>query len=94
MIDPRKEKYEKLLLQLIDGFEWPSVYLFKFIVPADNAKIAQVEQLFNTTEAEVSIRSSSKGNFVSISAKELMLSPEKVIERYIEAEGIKGLISL
>lgn len=93
-MDPRREKYEKLLIQLTDSFDWPSVYMFKFIVPSDNEKIAQVESLFNSEEATVSIRNSSKGNFVSITAKELMLSPEKVIDRYVQAEGIKGLISL
>lgn len=93
-MDPRKEKYQKLLVQLQDGFEWPTIYMFKFIVPADNAKIAQVERLFDSNEAEISIRNSRKGNFVSITAKEMMLSPEKVIERYLDAENIKGLISL
>lgn len=93
-MDPRKEKYQKLLVQLTEGFDWPSVYMFKFIVPADNTKIAQVESLFDAHQAEISIRSSKKGNFVSITAKELMISPEKVIERYLEAEEIQGLISL
>ncbi len=93
-MDQRKEKYMKLLEQLKIGFDWPTVYMFKFIVPADNSKIAQVENLFNSEEAQVSIRNSSKGNFVSITAKEMMLSPEKVIDRYIQAEGIEGLISL
>ncbi len=93
-MDPRREKYEKLLIQLTDSFDWPTVYMFKFIVPSDNEKIAKVESLFDSNEATISIRNSSKGNFVSITAKELMLSPEKVIDRYIQAEGIKGLISL
>lgn len=93
-MDQRKEKYLKLMEQLTEGFDWPTVYMFKFIVPADNAKIAQVENLFNSEEAQISIRNSRKGNFVSITAKELMLSPEKVIDRYLEAENIKGLISL
>ncbi len=74
--------------------EWPLVYLFKFIVPADNERIAQLEELFNTTEAQVTMRTSKKGNFVSISAKEMMISPQKVIERYKEAAKIEGVISL
>jgi len=90
-----KEDILKSLQQkLKDQFEWPSVYLFKFIVPADNKKIALVEDLFNSETAEVSMRTSKKGNFVSVTAKELMLSPEKVIERYKEAAKIEGIISL
>lgn len=90
----RSEKYDKLKSQLEEGFDWPTVYMFKFIVPADNERVAQVENLFNSKEAEVSLRQSSKGNFVSVSAKEMMISPDTVIDRYLEAEKIKGLIAL
>jgi putative lipoic acid-binding regulatory protein len=89
-----EDKYAKLKEQLKEGFTWPSLYMFKFIVPADNKRVAQVEQLFNTKEAQISMRTSSKGNFISLTAKELMLSPEKVIERYRQAENIEGVISL
>ena len=90
----RNQKYEKLKTQLEEGFEWPTVYMFKFIIPADNQKLAQVENLFNTKESSVRIRQSSKGNYVSVTAKELMINPEQVIERYLEAEKIQGLIAL
>lgn len=89
-----KERYEKLKAQLEEGFEWPTVYMFKFIVPADNEKQAKVEGLFNTKEAQVSTLQSRKGNYVSITAKEMMMSPERVIDRYLEAEKIEGLIAL
>jgi hypothetical protein len=93
-MDAKKEKYEKLREQLSQSTTWPSLYMFKFIVPAQNEKIAQVEGLFNTEEAQIQLRQSRKGNFVSFTAKEMMISPEKVIERYVEAEAIEGLISL
>jgi hypothetical protein len=93
-MNTNKEKYEKLRVQLSQSTTWPSLYMFKFIVPADNEKIAQVEKLFNSEEAQIQLRQSRKGNFVSVTAKEMMISPEKVIERYIEAEDIEGLISL
>lgn len=92
MSDP--QKYQKLRNQLEEGFEWPQVYMFKFIVPASNAKVAKVEQLFNAKEARVTIRESSKGNFISITAQEMMLSPDRVIDRYQQAEHIEGLIAL
>ncbi len=90
----RKERYEKLRAQLSEGFEWPTVYMFKFIIPADNERLAKVESLFNTREAQVNTRQSSKGNYISITAKELMMSPERVIDRYLQAEEIEGLIAL
>ena len=90
----RTEKYEKLKKQLEEGFEWPSVYMFKFIVPADDRKVSQVESLFNTEESSVRMRQSSKGTYVSITAQELMIGPDRVIARYLEAEKIEGLIAL
>ncbi|MGB0176452.1 MAG: DUF493 domain-containing protein [Owenweeksia sp.] len=84
----REEKYKKLEAALRESLSWPNVYMFKFIIPADNRILAQVENLFNSKEAEI------KGNFLSITVKELMMSPEKVIERYQMAEGIEGLMSL
>lgn len=90
----RSEKYQKLKTQLEEGFEWPSVYLFKFIVPANNKKIAKVESLFNSKEAQITIRQSRKGNYVSISGREMMMNPQRVIDRYLEAEKIDGLIAL
>lgn len=86
--------FDSLREKLEDGFEWPRVYLFKFIVPSENKKIAEVENLFNSTEAEINMRSSKNGKYVSVSAKEMMISPDKVIDRYKEAAKIEGIISL
>lgn len=93
-MENKEEKYKKLKVQLEEGFEWPSVYLFKFIIPADNEKLAKVQNLFNSKEAVVEVRESSKGNYLSVSAKELMLSPDNIIERYLQAEEIGGVIAL
>lgn len=90
----KEEKYKSLEIQLAKDQSWPAVYMYKFIIPADNKKLSQVENLFNSEEAEVTVRQSRNGNYLSITAKELMLSPENVIGRYREAENIEGLISL
>ena len=88
-------KYEKLRISLTDTLEWPHIYMYKFIIKGEDKKaIAQVQALFNTKEAQVTMRESSNGKFVSITAKELMLTPEDVINRYKMAEGIEGLLSL
>lgn len=84
--------FDGLREKLKDG-EWPRVYFFKFIIPSDNKKLALVEALFGD-EAKVNIKQSSKGNYVSVSAKELMLNADNVIERYKKASKIEGLIAL
>lgn len=81
-----REKLEK-------SGEWPRVYFFKFIIPSDNKKLAKVEALFGP-EAVVSIKQSHKGNYVSVSAKELMLNVDGIIERYEKASKIEGVMSL
>jgi len=88
-----ESEFAELRKKLENNFTWPSVYFFKFIIPADNKKLAKVQSLFGT-EAQVIIKPSNKGNYLSISAKELMLSVDEVIERYIRASKIKGLMAL
>lgn len=90
----KEEVYKSLLEKLGTEITWPSVYLFKFIIPADNEKLAILESKFNSKEAQITIRNSRKGNFVSVSAKEMMMNPESVIERYRSVEDIEGIISL
>ncbi|MDR9397851.1 DUF493 family protein [Salibacter sp.] len=89
----RKAFYRDLKKKLKKQHKFPSVYMFKFIVPNENKLHAQVEALFGS-EAQIAIRESRNGNFVSVTAKEMMLSADKVIERYREAESIEGIISL
>ena len=89
-----QENYESLRKKLEDGFDWPRIYLFKFIVPSGNKKLAEVENLFDSKEAQISIRNSKNGKYISSSAREMMLSPEKVVERYQEAAKIEGILSL
>jgi hypothetical protein len=88
-----KQDYSALREKLEAAGDWPRVYFFKFIVPSDNHKLAQVEALFGE-EAQVSLKQSSKGKFVSVSAKELMLNVDRVISRYEEAAKIEGLMAL
>jgi len=85
--------YSALKEKLEANTEWPRVYFFKFIVPSDNKKLARVEALFGP-EAQVTLKQSSKGNFVSVSAKELMLHADGIIERYKKAAEIEGLMAL
>lgn len=87
-------QFDNLLEKLKAESTWPQVYMFKFISPADNQIIAQVQELFDASQAQISMRESRKGNYVSITVKELMLSPERVIEMYKNASTIKGVIVL
>ena len=85
-------QFDKLREQL-EQQSWPRLYLFKFIAPSDNHKIALITEMFNEV-SDINIRPSSKGKYTSISIKEVMTSADKVIEIYEEAAKIKGVIIL
>ncbi|MEM0518850.1 MULTISPECIES: DUF493 family protein [Aequorivita] len=88
------EFYERLKKQLEEDTTWPAPYLFKFIVPAELGKIAEIEKIFDGTNAAISTRDSSKGTYTSVSIKVTMQSPDEVIKKYLEVSAVEGVISL
>lgn len=84
--------FEKLRLQL-EKEEWPSIYMFKFIIPNDPEKIAKVSALFDDG-VELRMQPSTSKTYVSITGKELMIDADSVIDRYVKAAEIDGLIAL
>ena len=86
--------YKRLKIQLEKNSSWPSVYLYKFIVPNDIIKTSKIESIFIGTKALISKRNSSKGTYTSVSVKVTMKSPDAVIEKYLEVSKIEGVISL
>lgn len=76
--------------KLDQHYAWPSLYMFKFIVP--KGKEQQVKDLFpqhTTTE-----KLSKQGNYTSITVQMMMPSSEAVIDIYQQASTIQGLIAL
>jgi hypothetical protein len=89
----KDEQFDKLKEQLNKEKSWPLIYMFKFIVPSDNRKIALVEAKFSD-EAIISQKESSNGKYISITVKEVMLDADSIIAKYKEMEGIEGLMAL
>ena len=88
------EFYKRLKSQLETDTSWPATYLYKFIVPASLEKIAEIEAIFDHTNADIKTRDSSKGTYTSISIKVIMDSPDAVIQKYNEVSKVEGVISL
>lgn len=86
------KEYDKLREQLNIEANWPMVYMFKFIVPADNRKIALVESKFSD-EAVITQKASSNGKYISITVKEVMLNAESIIDQYKQMSDIEGLMA-
>jgi hypothetical protein len=83
---------ELRLLEVLDStHKWPSMYSFKFIVPAEKAK----ELLALIPEAErVEERPSSGGKYTAFTFHCAMGSGREVLAIYARVKGIPGLVSL
>ncbi|GAB3718579.1 DUF493 family protein [Flavobacterium koreense] len=73
--------------------EWPTEYLYKFIVPTDAKKIEEVENAFDNMGAVIKTHQSKAGKYTSVSINVMMESPTDVVEKYIEVSSIEGIIS-
>jgi len=87
------EDLNRLKDKLIETTSFPSVYMFKFIVPSENRIIALAENLFEEN-ADIHTKESGKGKYTSITAKQVVMNAEEIIEVYKKAGEIKGLIFL
>jgi putative lipoic acid-binding regulatory protein len=90
----KKAFYDKLRTDLNQDTTFPSKYLFKFIVPSSEGAIQQIEDLFDFGGAVINKNVSKTGKFTSVSIQVIMDSADAVIEKYLAAEKIEGIISL
>ncbi len=86
--------YSKLKIQLDDTTDFPADYLYKFIVPASENQVTEVESIFNNTAAVIKTKNSKTGKYVSVSIILKLNSSDEIIAYYKKVEKIKGIISL
>jgi uncharacterized protein len=88
-----EEWKERLREKLDQVHEWPSVYMFKFIFEPDQQRLDAVMALF-PAESEKLRKYSSAGKYLSLTVKEVMMSADEVVQRYVRAAQIPGVIVL
>ncbi len=76
--------------RLDDEHNWPTIYMFKFVVPV--AKADEVRQLF--IKENLQSKNSKAGNYVAFTLKKLIKSSDEVIVTYLKANKVKGLIAM
>ena len=90
-----EEFYKKLKEQLEGTATWPSLYMYKFILPADPDQSKQLLNIFDNLGAVIESKASKTGKYISYSIKVTLANPDIVISKYKEvALKIKGVISL
>jgi putative lipoic acid-binding regulatory protein len=67
--------------------------MFKFIVESNLKNIALVENLFEP-ETDIHTKESANGRYTSITAKQVVMSVDDIIEIYKRANQIKGIMFL
>jgi putative lipoic acid-binding regulatory protein len=88
-----EEELEKFRQKLVETTTFPTVYMFKIIVPGENRIIALVENLFEP-EADIKTKESDKGKYISITVKQVIINVEEILEIYKKASLIKGVMML
>lgn len=88
-----REAKDRLRKRLDEVHDWPAVYMFKFILEPEKARLDAVMALF-PSETEVLRKYSEGGKYLSITVKEVMLSSDEVVKRYDMASEIQGVIVL
>ena len=84
------DSYQKLRSLLDDQYQWPCVYIFKFIVrPGD------VEKVLEIICGEENLQKNSRtGKYTSVTVKKRITSTQEVIDIYKDVSVIEGVISL
>lgn len=93
-MEDKHEYYKGLKEKLDETTTFPAKYLYKFIVPANQSKVDEIEAIFNFGGAVIDTRDSKTGKYTSISILIEMHSSDQIIEKYIEVGEVKGVISL
>jgi len=84
------DPYDRLRTLLAAEHQWPTMYTFKFIVPAE--RVDDVKKVL--PPGSTTSRPSKAGRYIGLTASILMATPEKVIAIYRRAARIDGVISL
>jgi len=76
--------------KLDQQYNWPALYMFKFIVP--RGKEQGIKKLFPKNDIQEKL--SSKGNYSSLTIQMMLNSSEEVIRIYTAADQVEGVIAL
>ena len=79
--------------KLSETMSFPGVYMFKFIIRSEHRKLALVDNLFGP-EAEISTKESDRGKYTSITARQVVISVDEIIDVYKKAADIEGIMFL
>ncbi|MGF6847411.1 putative lipoic acid-binding regulatory protein [Chitinophaga sp. W3I9] len=88
------DPYENFRSLLQQSIVFPSEYTFKFIIKADEDKIAELKSMFADVSAKITETNSSGGKYKSFTVQVPVQNEEEVISYYKEVSKIDSVIML
>lgn len=89
-----EEFYASLKEKLETNHNFPEDYMFKFIVPNDEAKHTEIYRVFDGVKFTLTTRDSKKGNYISITITAFVMDAQQVIDLYREVGKVEGVMML
>ena len=86
--------YDRLKEELEKNTDWPTKYMYKFIMPNKEENVDKVKKNFSSQDVELKKNYSKTGKYISITLITEEKNPEAVINRYKSMEDIEGLVAL
>ncbi len=90
----QEEFYKKFKERLEDTTEFPSNYTYKFIIPTDNKRIAEVQRIFDGARPQFQMKESKTGKYTSVTVVIYVIDADQVIHYYKEASSIQDVMML
>ncbi len=86
--------YNRLQEELEKNTDWPTRYMYKFIMPNKDNNPEKVKKRFGNQKIDFKQNFSKTGKYVSVTVITEEKNPETVINRYKAMEDIEGLVAL
>ncbi len=86
--------YDRLKEELEKNTDWPTKYMYKFIMPNQDDNVNKVEERFGNQQIDLKKNYSKTGKYVSVTVVTEENDPDAVINRYKSMEDIEGLVAL
>lgn len=86
--------YLKFKKNLEETHSFPSVYIFKYIVPAEQSTIARLHSIFENSGGSFSTRDSKNGKYTCMTIKVPVNDADDVVIYYRQASSIEGIMML
>lgn len=89
-----EEFYASLKEKLENNHDFPEDYLFKFIIPTDEAKLTEIYKVFDGIKFTMSNRESKNGKYTACNINAFVLDADQVIEIYKQVGKIENVMLL